>query len=43
MSSHDGVGRFDMEGVVSGCVSLNSDEFIPIMYAKFPKRGEVFE
>jgi hypothetical protein len=32
-----------MEGVVLGRVSLDGDEFPPIMYAEFSERGEVVE
>jgi hypothetical protein len=28
--------------LVLGCVSLDSDECVPIVYAKLLKRGEVF-
>ena len=42
-SSNAYIGRLYMKGAVLGRVSLDSDEFVINMYAKFPKGGEVFE
>jgi hypothetical protein len=32
-SVHDDIGGLYMEGVILGCVSLDSDECVPIVYA----------
>jgi hypothetical protein len=42
-SSQDDIGVLHIEGVVFVCVSLYSDELVPIVYSEFLMGSEVFE